>query len=96
MTAKVAAAVHERVKKLEAAVDAGYMRAVLPSTNRSDVLLNPSYRNKVELVYTSHLVDVLQNVLASDESGPLITRLTQTYSKVRRTSNGHAIVKAKK
>lgn len=89
-------AVRGVTQKIEAAVDAGYRRAVVPATNRSDVLLNPAYRTKVEIVYAAHLVDVLQEVLVGPQRGPLMTRLTETYAKVRRQGNGHAVAKAKR
>lgn len=90
-------AVRGVTQKIEAAVDAGYRRAVLPLTNKSDVLLNPSYRTKVEILHVSHLVDILDHVLVGPKRGPLLTRLEETYSRVRRQSNGHtAVAKVKK
>jgi ATP-dependent Lon protease len=83
-------------QKIEAAADAGYTRAIVPFTNRADVLLNSSYRAKVEILHASHLVDVLQHVLIGPQREALLARLTTTYAKVRRHANGHSPARAKK
>jgi ATP-dependent Lon protease len=86
-------AVRGVTQKIEAAVDAGYRRAILPYSNRTDVLLNPSYKNRVELIQVSHLVDVLEDVLVGPERPALFMRLKETYARVRRHSNGHSVAK---
>ena len=70
---------------IETAVDAGYTRAVVPESNRNDVLLNPVYRNRVEVVFADHLMGALDQVLTGARKGAVIDRLKPLTGQ----KNGH-------
>jgi Lon-like ATP-dependent protease len=75
---------------IEAAVDVGYSRAVVPEANRNDVLLNPLYRDRVAITYARHLVDALEDVLVGARKDEVVAGLRQPA----RPRNGHVRRKA--
>ena len=48
---------------VEAAADLGYRRAIVPASNRNDILLEHRYRDTIELVYATTLAEVLDTIL---------------------------------
>ncbi|MEK6974746.1 MAG: ATP-dependent protease LonB [Candidatus Thermoplasmatota archaeon] len=70
---------------IETAVDSGYTRAVVPEANRNDVLLNPVYRNRIEVVFADHLMGALDQVLAGARKQAVIDRLRPLTAQ----RNGH-------
>ena len=49
--------------KIEAAIDAGLKKVIIPKNNKNDVLLEKKYRGKIEIVTAETLVDVLKHSL---------------------------------
>ncbi|MEA3191312.1 MAG: ATP-dependent Lon protease [Thermoplasmata archaeon] len=48
---------------IESAVDSGFARVVVPTANANDILLNPVYRSRVEIVQARGVLEVLEDVL---------------------------------
>ncbi|MGB1586131.1 MAG: ATP-dependent protease LonB [Thermoplasmatota archaeon] len=48
---------------IEAASDVGYTRAVVPESNKNDILLEHRYRDRIEVIFADHLADVLPHSL---------------------------------
>jgi len=55
-------------QKIEAAIDAGLKRVIIPESNVKDVLLEKSYENKIEIIPAKNLVDVLKNSLVEGDA----------------------------
>ncbi|HUR26348.1 MAG TPA: ATP-dependent protease LonB [Candidatus Thermoplasmatota archaeon] len=73
-------------QQIESAVDAGYGRAVVPEENRNDVLLNPLYKERVEITYAKDLVAALEGVLVGARKQQVIEGLRD----LARPANGHS------
>jgi ATP-dependent Lon protease len=54
---------------IEAAADAGQKRAVVPEGNMNDVLLNPAYRERVEVLYAASVAEALAYAFPTVPSG---------------------------
>ena len=50
-------------QKIEAAIDAGLKKVIIPKSNEKDVLLERKYKNKIKIVTAETIVDVLKNSL---------------------------------
>lgn len=48
-------------QKIEAAIDAGLKKVIIPKSNRKDVLLEKKYEGKIEIVTAETLLDVMKN-----------------------------------
>lgn len=81
-------AVRGVTQQLEAAVDTGYTVAVVPESNRNDVLLNPTYRARVEVHFAAHLEDALDVALAGPRKREVLARLAKLRSTLRGGRNG--------
>ncbi|MEK6985418.1 MAG: ATP-dependent protease LonB [Candidatus Thermoplasmatota archaeon] len=68
-------AVRGVTQQIETAVDVGFTRAIVPATNRNDVLLNPTYRGRVEILFANDLVEALGSCLTGPRAGAVATRL---------------------
>ncbi|MFC2162594.1 ATP-dependent protease LonB [Candidatus Altiarchaeota archaeon] len=53
--------------KIEAAVEAGLKRVIIPESNMADVLLEKRYEGKIEVVPAKNLIDVLKAALVSGD-----------------------------
>jgi ATP-dependent Lon protease len=49
---------------IESAVDSGFTRVVVPAANANDILLNPVYRRRVQIVQARGVLEALEDVLA--------------------------------
>jgi len=54
-------------QKIEAAIEAGLKRAIIPKSNEEDVLLEKRYKGKIEIVTAETIVDVLKHSLIGGE-----------------------------
>jgi ATP-dependent Lon protease len=59
--------------KIEAAIDAGLKKVIIPQSNMKDVLLERRYEGKIEIIPARTLVDVLKHALIKGD--PLIERM---------------------
>ncbi|MFH1125800.1 MAG: ATP-dependent protease LonB [Candidatus Altiarchaeota archaeon] len=54
-------------QKIEAAIDAGLKKVIIPESNRKDIFLEKKYEGKIEIVTAKTLIDVLENSLVGGE-----------------------------
>ncbi|HDH40916.1 MAG TPA: ATP-dependent protease LonB [Candidatus Altiarchaeales archaeon] len=54
-------------QKIEAAIDAGLKRVIIPKGNEKDVLLEKRYEGKIEIITAETILDVLANSLIDGE-----------------------------
>ncbi|HDN82986.1 MAG TPA: ATP-dependent protease LonB [Candidatus Altiarchaeales archaeon] len=54
-------------QKIEAAIDAGLRRVIIPKANENDVFLDSKYEGKIEIVTAETLADVLRHSLIGGE-----------------------------
>ncbi|MEK6984866.1 MAG: ATP-dependent protease LonB [Candidatus Thermoplasmatota archaeon] len=57
-------AVEGITQMVEGAADLGYRRAVVPHSNKDDILLEHSYRSRIEILLAEDLAEVLDHALA--------------------------------
>jgi len=50
-------------QKIEAAIEAGIKKVIIPKSNEQDVLLEKRYEGKIEVITAETLIDVLKNAL---------------------------------
>jgi len=62
---------------IESAVDAGHTRVVVAESNRNDIMLNPVYRQRVEIVYAHELAGVLADVLMGPRKKEVLQRVQE-------------------
>lgn len=53
-------------QKIEAAIDAGLKKVIIPKSNEKDVLLDKKYERKIEIITATNIVDVLKNALENE------------------------------
>jgi len=63
--------------KIEAAVEAGIKRVIVPKANIKDIILEEKYVGKVEIIPVSVMKDVLEVALVGSKKGTLLKRLTE-------------------
>ncbi|UCF12699.1 MAG: ATP-dependent protease LonB [Thermoplasmatales archaeon] len=61
--------------KIEAAVEAGVKKVLIPKANLNDVLIEDKYKGKVEIVPVETLSDVLENALIGEGKDELLRKL---------------------
>jgi Lon-like ATP-dependent protease len=49
--------------KIEAAIESGLTKVLIPKTNAEDVYLSKERKKKIEIINVENIVDVLQNIL---------------------------------
>ena len=50
-------------QKIEAAIQAGIKRVIIPNANKDDVLLSDSQKKKVDLIFVSSIEEVLKEAM---------------------------------
>lgn len=50
-------------QKIEAAIDAGLKKVIIPESNKNDIFLEKNYEGKIEIVTAKTLIDVLEHSL---------------------------------
>jgi len=63
-------------QKIEAAIEAGLKKVIIPKSNEKDVLLEKRYRGKIEVVTAEKITDVLRESLIS---GDIIIKEMEKY-----------------
>jgi ATP-dependent Lon protease len=76
-------------QRIESAADSGCTRAIVPAANRTDVLLSPVYRDRIEVLFAQTLEDVLEHALAGPERARVLSRISTALGRVRQGTNGH-------
>lgn len=57
--------------KVDAAIEAGIKKVVVPKANKGDLILDPEREKKIEVVYAENIKDVLDNVLGKGKTSLL-------------------------
>ncbi len=74
--------------KIEAAVQAGATKVIIPKANEDDVLLDEETRSKVEIYPCATLDEVLEHVLVGQDKDSLLERLAEAITKPTRRATG--------
>jgi Lon-like ATP-dependent protease len=62
--------------KIEAAAKSGIDKIIIPKANEQDVMIEPEYKEQVEIIPVSHISEVLEVALAGEpEKDSLVDRL---------------------
>jgi len=66
-------------QKIEAAIQAGLKKVIIPKDNVDDISLDPTHQNKIEIVPVSRIDEVLEHALVKcDKKERLLEKLRQT------------------
>ncbi len=67
--------------KVEAAIDSGLKKVLVPASNFGDVILDQNHKGKIEIIPVNDIKDVLENALMeSPERQSIIGRVTDVFS----------------
>ncbi len=67
--------------KVEAAIDSGLKKVLVPSSNFGDIILDQNHKGKIEIIPVSDIKDVLENALvASKDSKTFIDKVTAIFT----------------
>ena len=61
--------------KIEAAVEAGIKRVLVPKTNMKDIILDPKVKSNIEIIPVSSIIDVLKEALDWTDKKTILTKL---------------------
>ena len=61
--------------KIEAAVQSGMKKVIIPESNMDDVLIEERYRDKIEIIPARTMSDVLENALVGTGRDGLVTKM---------------------
>ncbi|MBI2109741.1 hypothetical protein HYT58_01050 [Candidatus Woesearchaeota archaeon] len=50
-------------RKVEAAIEAGILRVIIPKANENDIILAPEIKRKIKIIPVSNIRDVLKEAL---------------------------------
>ncbi len=64
-------------QKIEAAIQAGLKKAIIPKDNLEDVMLDAAHEGKIEIIPVSRIDEVLEHALAGDGKERLVGKLRQ-------------------
>jgi len=73
--------------KIEAAVDAGVSKVLVPKDNMGDILVEERYRDQVEIVPVVDIKDVLKHALVGQEKSSLLDRLKTIAASDKLSTN---------
>jgi Lon-like ATP-dependent protease len=71
---------------IESAADTGYARVVVPQGNASDIMLNPVYRRRIEVVHVRTVHEVLDDVLVGKGKEQVLDELESGATTVQRAT----------
>ena len=67
--------------KVEAAIDSGLKKVLVPASNFGDVILDQNHKGRIEIIPVNDIKDVLENALMeSPERQSIIGRVTAVFS----------------
>jgi Lon-like ATP-dependent protease len=61
--------------KIEAAVQAGMKKVIIPESNMDDVLIEERYRDKIQIIPVQNMSEVLENALIGNGKDGLVTKM---------------------
>ena len=68
--------------KIEAAVQSGMKKVIIPESNMDDVLIEERYRDKIQIIPARTMSDVLENALLGSGKDRLVTKMKKITNKV--------------
>ncbi len=72
-------------QKIEAAIEAGMKKAVVPRSNYEDIVLEEDQKKKIEIVSAAHWHDVLQHAFKdSDKKKKLVSKIRKEFGNGQR------------
>jgi Lon-like ATP-dependent protease len=69
--------------KVEAAIEAGFKKVIIPKANANDIMLDKKYRDKIEIVYAENLREVLNYALTGNKKEGLLKKLADIVKKTK-------------
>ena len=73
--------------KIEAAVQAGMKKVIIPESNMDDVLLEERYRDKIQIIPVQNMSEVLENALIGNGKDGLVTKMKKITNIVPKDIN---------
>jgi Lon-like ATP-dependent protease len=61
--------------KIEAAAQAGLKKVIIPKANEADVLIEKSYREKIQIIPVSSIAEVMEHSLVGPKKNSIIEKL---------------------
>jgi Lon-like ATP-dependent protease len=68
--------------KIEAAIEAGLRKVIIPKSNEKDIILEKKYEGKIEIILAETLTDVLKHSFVGGEE--IIERMNELAEKEKR------------
>ncbi|MFA5771270.1 MAG: ATP-dependent protease LonB [Thermoplasmata archaeon] len=69
--------------KIEAAIEAGFKKVIIPKANANDIMLDKKYRDKIEIIYAENLREVLNYALTGSKKEGLLKKLASIVKKTK-------------
>ncbi len=66
--------------KIEAAAQAGIKKVIIPKSNEEDVLIEEAYKDKIEIVPVTNIVEVIEHSLIGPEKSKIVEKLQNMKS----------------
>ena len=66
--------------KIEAAARAGIKKVIIPKSNEDDVLIEEAYKDKIEIVPVTNIVEVIEHSLVGSEKNRILEKLKSLSS----------------
>jgi Lon-like ATP-dependent protease len=61
--------------KIEAAAQAGIRKVIIPKANEADVLIEDAYKDKIEIVAVTNIVEVIEHSLVGPKKSKIVEKL---------------------
>ena len=68
--------------KIEAAVQSGMKKVIIPESNMDDVLIEERYRDKIQIIPVKTMSEVLENALIGTGKDGLVTKMKKIPTSV--------------
>jgi len=70
--------------KVEAAIDAGVKKVIVPKSNTQDIVIDPDRLSKIELIPVGSIIDVLREVIDWRKKPDVLGRIISTNGNNKR------------
>jgi lon-related putative ATP-dependent protease len=68
-------------QKIEAAIEAGMKKVIIPKSNEQDVVLDDESKKKIHIVAVKNIYEVLDNALLGKKKSALLSKIKTEFSK---------------
>lgn len=69
--------------KIEAAAQAGIKKVIIPKSNEADVLIEESYKDKIEIITVTNITEVIEHSLVGVDKKKIIDKLTNLTTNIK-------------